>query len=105
MEILRKVADELLEDEALRPLILNPFEYMGVDTLDEASVVLLVRIRTLPGKQAIVGRAFNRLVKIAFGKHGIAFRDSATAMTVAAPDGGADHGRSDSGAAPQLRRA
>jgi small conductance mechanosensitive channel len=105
VEILRKVADELLEDEALRPLILNPFEYMGVDTLDEASVVLLVRIRTLPGKQAIVGRAFNRLVKIAFGKHGIAFRDSATAMTVAAPDGGADHGRSDSGAAPQLRRA
>ena len=48
---------------------------MGVDALDESSVVLLVRIRTVPGKQLVVGRAFNRLVKIAFDKHGIASRD------------------------------
>jgi small-conductance mechanosensitive channel len=33
--------------------------------------VLLVRIRTIAGKQWVVGRAFNRLVKIAFDKNGI----------------------------------
>jgi small-conductance mechanosensitive channel len=95
VEILRQVSDELMEDETLRPLILNPFDYMGVDALDEFSVVLLVRIRTLPGKQLVVGRAFNRLVKIAFGKHGITSRDPAPMMTVppaaAADEAGGEH--------------
>jgi moderate conductance mechanosensitive channel len=83
VEILRQVSNELMEDETLRPLILNPFDYMGVDSLNEFSVVLLVRIRTLPGKQLVVGRAFNRLVKIAFSKNGIISRDPTPTMTVA----------------------
>jgi small-conductance mechanosensitive channel len=75
VEILRGVSDELMADESLRPLILDPFDYQGVDALDSSSVVLLVRIRTLPAQQWKVGRAFNRLVKLAFEKHGIASRD------------------------------
>ena len=73
VEILRQVSEEMMADEILRPLILDPFDYQGVDTLDtvSGSVVLLVRIRTIAGKQWVVGRAFNRLVKIAFDKHGI----------------------------------
>ncbi len=75
VEILRGVCDELMADEAMRPLILDPFDYQGVDSLDPFSVVLLLRIRTLPLQQWKVGRAFNRLLKIAFEKHGIAARD------------------------------
>jgi small conductance mechanosensitive channel len=75
VEILRAAADQLGKDEALAPSILEPFEYLGVDALDEASVVLMARVRTLPGKQWSVGRAFNRLVKIAFEEHGIVSRD------------------------------
>jgi small conductance mechanosensitive channel len=104
VEILRQVSDELMQDEALHPLILNPFDYMGVDALDEFSVVLLVRIRTLPGKQLVVGRAFNRLVKIAFGKHGITSRDPTPTMTVAAP-AALDDGKGEGDATPQRRRA
>jgi small conductance mechanosensitive channel len=104
VEILRQVSDELMQDEALRPLILNPFDYMGVDALDEFSVVLLVRIRTLPGKQLVVGRAFNRLVKMAFGKHGITSRDPTPTMTVAGPAAIDDSGGEDD-ATPQRRRA
>ena len=37
---LRQVSDELMEDEALRPFILDSFDYMGVDALEEFSVVL-----------------------------------------------------------------
>ncbi|HEY3908671.1 MAG TPA: mechanosensitive ion channel domain-containing protein [Stellaceae bacterium] len=85
VEILREVSAELMEDEALHDLILDPFEYLGVDALDEFSVVLLVRIRTLPSKQFVVGRAFNRLVKIAFDKHGIASRDPAPVLMMAPP--------------------
>jgi moderate conductance mechanosensitive channel len=75
VEILRGVSAELMEDETLREVILDPFEYLGVDALDEFSVVLLIRIRTLPSKQYAVARAFNRLVKIAFAKHGVVSRD------------------------------
>jgi moderate conductance mechanosensitive channel len=73
--ILREVCDRLTEDPALRPLILDPFDYQGVDSLDEFWVTLLLRIRTVPLKQWTVGRAFNRLLKIAFDEHGIATRD------------------------------
>jgi small conductance mechanosensitive channel len=75
VEILRGVSNQLAQDETLKSSILNPFEYMGVDALDESSVVLLVRIRTLPGKQLAVSRTFNRLVKIAFDEHRIVSRD------------------------------
>jgi small conductance mechanosensitive channel len=74
-EILRGVCDELMADETTGPLILDPFDYQGVDRLDEFSVILLLRVRTLPGKQFSVGRALNQLIKIAFEKHGIAGRD------------------------------
>jgi small-conductance mechanosensitive channel len=84
--ILRAVGDAMMADEALRPLILDPFDYQGVDALGDSSVVLLVRIRTLPAQQWKVGRAFNRLVKLAFEQHGIAARDpSAVLVTGIAP--------------------
>jgi hypothetical protein len=47
-------------------------------------VVLLMRIRTVPGKHMLVGRAFNRLVKIAFDEHRIAGRDPAAAVVISA---------------------
>ena len=93
VEILREVSAELTEDETLREAILDPFEYLGVDALDEFSVVLLVRIRTLPAKQFVVGRAFNRLVKIAFDKHGITMRDPAPVMMTTLPAAVADEDR------------
>jgi moderate conductance mechanosensitive channel len=104
IEILRQVSTELMEDEALRPLIQDPFDYLGVDSLDEASVVLLVRIRTLPGKQLVVGRAFNRLVKMAFEKHGIATRNPTPMVIQGAPISLGDGGQM-SDTAPQRLRA
>ena len=90
VEILRQVSEELMADEDLRPLILDPFDYQGVDSLDTSCVVLLVRIRTVASKQAVVGRAFNRLVKIAFDKNGITARDPASMVLVGAPAGVGD---------------
>jgi moderate conductance mechanosensitive channel len=101
--ILREASDGLMEDEALRDLILDPFEYLGVDALNEFSVTLLVRIRTLPSKQYAVGRAFNRLVKIAFDQHGIARRSPSPVAIIGAP---ADEDQRAGEATPhELRRA
>jgi moderate conductance mechanosensitive channel len=85
VEILRQVSVELKEDDLLREVILDPFEYLGVDALNDSSVVLLIRIRTLPSKQFAVGRAFNRLVKIAFDKHSVAGRDPAPVLMMTPP--------------------
>ncbi len=104
VEILREASAELMEDEAVRGLILDPFDYQGVDALDEFSVVLLVRIRTLPSKQLVVGRAFNRLVKIAFNRHGIASRDPAPVLMMAPPAASSDF-NSTGVAGEQRRRA
>jgi small-conductance mechanosensitive channel len=76
-EVLRQVCDDLNADEELHPWILDPFDYQGIDSLDEFSVALILRVRTVAGKQFIVGRSLNRLIKIAFEKHGIAMRDPA----------------------------
>jgi small-conductance mechanosensitive channel len=104
VEILRQASDELAADETLRPFIVNPFEYMGVDALDEFSVALVVRIRTIPGKQLVVGRAFNRLVKIAFDRHSIASRDPTPIAMVKMPSA-LDEAGALSSAAPQRRLA
>lgn len=103
VEILRQAADALMQDDTLSPSILNPFEYMGVDALDASSVVLLVRIRTVPGKQLVVGRAFNRLVKIAFDEHRVASGDPTRIMVVDPPVGLGD--RALGQAQPQRQRA
>jgi small conductance mechanosensitive channel len=104
VDIVRQVSEELIADETLRPVILDPFDYQGVDTLDASGVVLLVRIRTVAGKQWTVGRAFNRLLKIAFDKHGIASRDPTQIAIVGEPEA-IDHAARQDGLAPQRRRA
>jgi moderate conductance mechanosensitive channel len=104
VEILRGVGDQLKEDEKVAPFILEPLDYQGVDSLDDTGVVLLMRIRTVPGKHLLVGRAFNRLVKIAFDEHRVAGRDPAAAVVISGPriDEPADEPRTP---ATQRRRA
>jgi moderate conductance mechanosensitive channel len=104
VDILRQVSEAMMTDEMLRPMVLDPFDYQGVDTLDTSGVVLLVRIRTVAAKQWTVGRAFNRLLKIAFDKHGIACTDP-TQIEIVGEPGSIERGARQDGLAPQRRRA
>ncbi|MSV35582.1 MAG: mechanosensitive ion channel family protein [Bryobacterales bacterium] len=56
LRILTETGAEVAQDEAFRSLILAPMEVMGVDRLAERGILLRARIKTLPSKQAIVGR-------------------------------------------------
>lgn len=61
---LREAFDELLADEDNRSKILDDaLEVHGVTALADSSVNIRVRIKTLPGSQWAIGRAYNRLVK------------------------------------------
>lgn len=57
---------ELRNDPDLAAAIIDDLEWFGVQSLADSAVVVRVRIKTLPGKQWAVGRAFNAFVKQVF---------------------------------------
>ncbi len=66
IEAVRAVAEEVGNEPEYASLILEPVEVMGVERFDESAVVVRARIKTLPGKQFIVGREMNRRLKLKF---------------------------------------
>lgn len=68
---LRAAFDELAADPEYADDILEPLEVSGVTALAESSVNIRVRIKTAPGLQWGIGRAYNRLVKRHFDAAGI----------------------------------
>lgn len=69
---LREAFDELIADPEQREKVLDDeLEVHGVTALADSSVNIRVRIKTSPGTQWGVGRAYNRLVKQHLDKAGI----------------------------------
>jgi small conductance mechanosensitive channel len=73
LSIIQSAGSELAQDELFRNLILAPIEVMGIDRLAERGASVKARIKTLPSKQAVVGRELNRRVKALMDQAGIAF--------------------------------
>jgi moderate conductance mechanosensitive channel len=69
--IMRRVADELRQDPAHGPLILEPIEIFGVDAFKESSVLIKARLKTLPIQQWTVGREYRRRLLQAFNAEDI----------------------------------
>ncbi|MDA3922208.1 MAG: mechanosensitive ion channel [Salinisphaera sp.] len=65
---LREAFKDLKADEAAGPNILEDMTVPGVTELADSSVKIRIMIKTKPGTQWGVGRAFNRLVKIHFDR-------------------------------------
>lgn len=68
---LRAAFDELMTDAELKFKILEPINIQGVTEFAASSVNIRVQIKTRPGEQWVVGRAYNRLVKKHFDAAGI----------------------------------
>lgn len=68
---IRQTGDELMADPAFAPSILEPIEVMGVDDFQASHLTLQFRIKTLPQRQAEVGRELRRRIKKAFDARGI----------------------------------
>ena len=68
---LREAYAELIADPDQKANILAELEVHGVTALADSSVNIRVRIKTLPGAQWGVGRAYNRLVKYHLDAAGI----------------------------------
>jgi small conductance mechanosensitive channel len=73
LAILQSVGEELAQEDTFRLLILAPIQIYGVEKLGERGAVIKARIKTVPTKQADVGRELNRRVKARLDAEGIAF--------------------------------
>jgi moderate conductance mechanosensitive channel len=73
LDVLRSIATELRTDPVHGPNILEPLEVLGVEAFGESSVLVRVRIKTVPIQQWGVGREFRRRIKMAFEARGIEF--------------------------------
>jgi small-conductance mechanosensitive channel len=64
--------EALKQDPEIAPNIVDPeLEWMGLNTFLDSAVVLRARIKTLPGYQWAVNRAYNAEVKRVFDERGI----------------------------------
>lgn len=62
---------QLQADPEHAPSLLGDLEWFGLDKFADSAVILRARIRTLPGKQWGVGRAYNEILKRIFDERGI----------------------------------
>lgn len=72
-QVLRDVDSELRQNPALAPALLEPLEVMGLQRFADSAVILRARIKTAPGRQWEIERAFNAKLKEAFDKNGFSF--------------------------------
>jgi small conductance mechanosensitive channel len=71
VEHLKLAFEDLKASESHGHLLLAPLDVAGVTSLADSSVNIRVVIKTTPGDQWSVGRAYNRLVKMRFDAAGI----------------------------------
>ena len=71
IEVIKDVGAKLKEDEEYKDKIMEPMEIFGLDKFGDSAVVIKARIKTYPIQQWVVGREFNKRLKVAFDASGI----------------------------------
>lgn len=66
MKVMQKTGEKLQADPAYKPMIMEPIEVLGVETFGDSSITVRCRIKTEPGKQWEIKRAFMLLIKERF---------------------------------------
>lgn len=66
MAVLKEIGAELQLDPEYGSKILEPLEVLGIDAFADSAVVIKARIKTVPSKQWLVGREYNRRMKNRF---------------------------------------
>jgi small conductance mechanosensitive channel len=70
-DLLRQIGAAMQADPKYAPFILEPVEILGVDSFGDWSMVLKMRIKTVPLKQWDVGREFRKRLRRRFEQEGI----------------------------------
>ena len=71
IKVINEVGRELQEDHEISENILEPIEVVGLERFGESEIVIKARLKTKPGQQFVIGRAFRKRLKYAFDQQGI----------------------------------
>lgn len=71
IDVLKEVFRQQREHEDYADLILDDIDILGLDQFGDSAIIIKARIKTEAKKQWIVGREFNRRMKIAFDNKNI----------------------------------
>lgn len=71
IDVLRQVDEEARRDPELGVDIIEPMVIDGLDKFADSALIVRARVKTGPGRQWAVGRAFNARIKAAFDAAGI----------------------------------
>ena len=85
VRIVTEAAAALQQDPDLGPWIIDPVEVMGMDDLTGDKVTMKFRIKTVPLKQADIGRELRRRVKQRFHEEGIRMPGARMEVTMRNP--------------------
>ena len=75
LEILGRTCSELAAMPELSAALAEAPRVLGVEQLAGREMQILLQVRVQPGRQAVVGRAWRRLIKRAFETAGVPFQD------------------------------
>ena len=89
IELMRSVTDDLRQDPMMRHYVWSPLEVQGVQSFEQGTALLRIRMRTAPVMQWDVARAFNLRLKQRLDEQGqsLAMPRMSVTMENAAPGG------------------
>ena len=71
LDVMKRIGEEMRQEDAFKGAIMDDIEIVGVDALADSAVMLKARLKTAPGKQWTVKRAYLQRVKVAFDEAGV----------------------------------
>lgn len=86
-QIVKKISKELLEDEDVGHLFLQPLKSQGVYEMEDSAMVVRVKFMTKPNEQFVVQRMVYAKIREEFTAAGIKFAHRNVTVYVANPDG------------------
>lgn len=63
--------DILRQNPDVGYMVREQLEWMGVEAFGDSAVIVRARVKTIPGRQFVVGRAYNEILKRVFDERGI----------------------------------
>lgn len=84
-KLIKKLGQQLLEDETVGPLFLQPLKSQGVYKMEESAMILRVKFMTKPGDQFMARKHVYAKLRELFEKEGIKFAHRQVTVRLAGP--------------------
>ncbi len=86
-KVVKRISAELMEDEDVGPLFLQPLKSQGVYDMEDSAMVIRVKFMTRPNDQFLVRRAVYAKIRETFHAEGIKFAHRNVTVFVGSLDG------------------